>query len=268
MDLSRIAEVLPSLARFLPDKPAAGSAPSAPSAYTPAPARVNLIPAAALERAAAARGRKTGTTIFVASLAGVGALFAGGALTSQQLNANIDELNAEKERIGAEVAVYAPVTNVAAQTNALTETVNNQTAGEVLHGEVLSLFVEAANKVGSVRSVALSTGEGGSACQSVDPFNQRSLVGCVTFTVAASAGQADAARLISALSANPVFVDAFIPTVSSSGSESVLTGTVGVTDAALTLTASIDGLKGVDVPDIEEDPNGESVADDNESGDA
>lgn len=209
----------------------ARKAPKAAGPFVPAPPRVNVLPPASRERAAARKAKRASLTAFGLSVLTVGGLWGNGFLVQVDQKGALAEAKEAQATLATEMAVYAPVTNVAAQSNSLTQTVQAQTQKEVLHAEVLSRFVEAVGDVGSVQSVSLATGEGAAACTSTDPFNEVPRAGCLTFAVKSATGQAGAATLISNLSAQEFFVDPFIPSTPPSSGEVVLNGTVGVSEA-------------------------------------
>lgn len=201
--------------------------------FSPSLPRVDLTPPAVRERVAARKARRVPIALVGVAVLGVSGLFVGGLSERANVQDQLDDLKVAQSSLQSDLAVYAPVTNLATQTNSLTSTVSSQTGNEVLHGQVLGAFVAAVGSVGEVASLGLTTGPNASGCTSTDPFEATPLAGCITFTVNSSMGAAGASQLIAGLTSSAIFVDPFIPSVgASSDGKAALTGTVGVSTAA------------------------------------
>lgn len=203
------------------------------AAFTPTHPRVNLVPAAARQRAANRRARKTATLAWVATVALLATWWATGFLAARTAHQDLARAKAEGEALAVQMATYAPVTSIATQTKALNDTVASQTAKEIAHDKVLARFLSAVDGLMDVQSVQVST-TSTSGCVSTDPFTQVAIAGCITFTGTAPAGAADASQIITALGHDAWFADPFIPTVGAPTSKGApISGTVGITaDAA------------------------------------
>ena len=208
--------------------------PTGDASFVASLPRVNLVPPAAKERAAAAKAKTGAITVVAIAAVAVGGLYVSGFAAKGQARTSLNDATVAQAALSSDLAVYSPVTNLAAQTNSLTDTVAAQTRDEVFHGEVLEHFVRSVGAHGTISSVSLTTGTDASGCTSTDPFSQAALAGCVTFTVDSSEGPAAASLLMTSLKSDPWFVDPFIPTVSA-GNEgtTALSGTVGLSVSAI-----------------------------------
>lgn len=234
MDLNKPL-TLPSFGK----KKAAANASQKAKGFSPTLPRVDLTPPAVRERVAARKARRVPIVLVGLTVAGVGGLFVNGLGERTSVQDQLDDLRVAQASLQTDLAVYAPVTNLATQTNSLTSTVSSQTGNEVLHGKVLGAFVSAVGGVGEVASLGLTTGPNVSGCTSTDPFEATPLAGCITFTVNSSMGAAGASQLIAGLTSSPIFVDPFIPNIGAgSDGKAALTGTVGVSTAAYGMAQS------------------------------
>jgi len=191
-----------------------------------APPRVDLLPSRYRRRARERTIRFASYGALAAcGLATVGGfgLAANERSQAQEDHAAAQVVNSDLSR---ELAVYAPVTNLARQTRALTETVQAQTSITVDHAAVVDKFLQAAQGHMDVTSVSLDTSDG-SGCVSTDPFGgTTAAAGCLSFS-----GQADdVSGLLVSLGGEPWFSDPYVPSL---GGDSV-SGTVTVTLAART----------------------------------
>lgn len=194
--------------------------------------RVNLLPDDARERDATEAAKKTSVGI-VAAVAvaaigwwGVGFLDLGNAEHELQVT------EAEADSLAADLAVYSPVTTLAAQSAALTATVDAQTREVIAHQDIIQALINAGGSSVDLTRVTVTVDAAGGGCVQTDPFNPVPLVGCVSFSGTTDAGHAGAAALISALQGDARFADPFIPSTAESTSaegQATVTGTVGLT---------------------------------------
>jgi len=218
-----------------PKAPAATAGPpNDVKAFRPAPPRADLLPESVRVRAANRRSR----AISIASVSAVGVALAGvwgsGSITQTSLQDEIDTAQTHQSVLNAELAVFAPVTNLATQTEALTLTVGDQTALEVSHADALARFLNASAGTMDPTTVTINTAAN-SACATTDPFNQVATAGCITFTGTDLSGTG-ASAVVRALGEDEWFTNAFVPTVGAATEDSgaSLSGTVALTTAAYT----------------------------------
>lgn len=202
--------------------------------FSPSQPRVNLVPRAALDRAANARARKFAIIGWVGSVAAIGLWWGAGFVEANRTADALAAAAGQGEQLALKMALYAPVTTIATQTQSLTDTVASQTAGEVDHGDVINRFLAAIGDTMTVSSLQIGT-TNDAGCVSTDPFNQVPLAGCVTFTGTSAGGAPAASEVITSLTKDSWFVDAFIPTVGAdSAGGTPMSGTVGLTVDAFT----------------------------------
>lgn len=202
-----------------------------PGPFSPGQPRVNLVPPAAIDRAANTRARRQAIAAWAASVLAVAAVWGAGMYSQNAIKADLAEARSDSERLAVELAQYAPVTSIAQQTQALNDTVAAQTSGEIDHADVISRFLAAAGDTMTVENLQITT-DGPGACVSTDPFQQVPLAGCITFTGTASGGGGTAAQILTALRGDTWFADPFIPSVGSTPNDSgqvSFTGTAGLT---------------------------------------
>lgn len=199
--------------------------------------RVNLLPDDARERDAAETAKKTAVGIVAgAAVAAVG-WWGVGFLDLGNAEHELQTVQAEADALAADLAVYSPVTTLAAQSAALTATVDAQTREVVAHDEIVAAMIDAAGSDVDLTRLAVTVDPNGAGCVQTDPFNPVPLVGCVSFSGTTDAGHAGAAALISALQGDDRFADPFIPSTAESTSgdgEATVNGTVGLTMNAYT----------------------------------
>ena len=196
--------------------------------FTPAPPRVNLVPQGGLDRAANAKSRTLAVIGWGVSVVALGAWWGTGFVAAGDARDNLVDARAAGETLSVELAIYAPVTTIAAQIQSMNDTVASQTAGEVNHDEVIERFLAAVGDTMTVESLQIATDTSG-ACVSTDPFQQVPLAGCVTFSGTAPGGGSSASAVITALTGDTWFVDPFVPTVGSATERGTsMTGTVGL----------------------------------------
>ena len=208
--------------------------------FTPAQPRVNLIPPAALERAADRRTRRLAVTAWAVSVLTIAAVWGAGYVSQQDTRTDLEDAQARGADLAIQLAQYAPVTSIASQTDALNTTVASQTSGEIDHAAVLEHFLAATGGAMTLDSLQIDT-DGSGTCVSTDPFQQIPLAGCISFSGKASGGGSAASEVIAALTADQWFSDPFIPTVGSGNDEdgtANLSGTVGLTMSAVTAMTS------------------------------
>lgn len=229
--------------------------PAGPSPSSPSPSvkigqpRVNLLPPQYRARAQERTMRHGAYASVVAAAVLVGGTWGLAAARNAQAQEALDVAQVVEQGLSADMAVYAPVTNLAAQTRALTDTIENQTALGVDHDALLDRFLAIASGRFDVASVNVDT-LSASSCVSTNPFaEQASLVGCISFTGTPS----DLPSLLSSLTSDEWFADPYVPSV---GDGSSLSGTVGVTAAARTLAVKGPGPSGPDTtePDVATTP--------------
>lgn len=199
---------------------------------------VNLLSHAHFERMAARRLRQR----FVAG--GVGLVVLVGAAWGAQ-HMRVDEARklvaveqSETTRLDSETHRLAPVEAFVSGVKAQVSTVEGAMADEIYFSEVLD-GVRDATPVGaqitslsvSVASTDPSTGTTGAAtCPGPDPFNTKTVVGCVTLSGTA-ASRADVGRMVVQLGASHLFVEPFISTTTTGDAQAVtFSGSVGLSE--------------------------------------
>ncbi|WP_251151316.1 hypothetical protein [Cellulosimicrobium sp. Marseille-Q4280] len=212
-----------------PDAPPAGqgAGKTAAQAVKIDQPRVDLLPDKYRQRAAERTVRQGA----IATAAGAGVLVAGvwGAMlvTNGSAQSQLDDAKIVEQALSADMAVYSPVTNLATQTQSLTDTIQDQASKSVDHDSVLDRFLAAAAGRIDVASVQVDTSSG-DACVSTDPFAaETDRVGCITF----SGTPADVPGLLAALSSDDWFTDPYVPSV---GADASVSGTVGLTELVRT----------------------------------
>lgn len=202
--------------------------PAETGPFVPSAPRVNLVPPAALERRANRRARSRSIVLWVASVLAVAALWTNGTISQANMKVDLQAARSEGETLATQLARYAPVTSIAAQTKALNDTVASQTTNEVDHAAVIEHFNHDVEGLLAVSSLTIGT-DSTTGCVSTDPFADVPLAGCITFT-GEGAGSTGAAQVIAALTDDPWFHDPFIPSVADAKDGSAtLSGTVGLT---------------------------------------
>lgn len=209
------------------------ASPADKATFKAAVPRVNLLPAEARERDAAQTAKTTSVGLVTAATVAVAGWWGVGFLDQGNAEADLQAVEVEADALAADLAVYSPVTTLAAQSAALTATVDAQTRELVAHEDIFAAMIEAAGSdVDLTRLTVTVDAAAGGGCVQTDPFNPTPLIGCVAFTGTTEDGHAGAASLISALQADARFADPFIPSTAESTSgegEATVTGTVGLT---------------------------------------
>lgn len=218
--------------------------PVSAGVFTPSQPRVNLVPAAALDRAGNAKAKRVAVFAWAGSIVVLGGWWASAAIASGAVADDVTLATANAQTLAVQMSLYAPVTTIATQTQALTDTVASQTASEVDHAEAITRFLAAVGSTMTVESMQIST-DNSAGCASVDPFNEVPLIGCITFSGSATNGGSSASEVISSFSSDTWFVNPFIPTVGAA-TEGVtpLSGSVGLSMEAQTAQAPADTEEG------------------------
>ncbi|XBH22901.1 hypothetical protein V5R04_06720 [Jonesiaceae bacterium BS-20] len=231
-----------SIAKLLEKfKPKADStsdeASSASGKVQPAP-RVNLMPpkyAQLVKDSYVMRASLTSVGVGALVIAGAWGLTQG---TGASVKAELEGARQTNAQLTERVAALAPVTNLARQTESLTETVERQSQDLVPHDAVIERFVELTAGRLDVTAITLTSGtDGTGACRSTDGFNDVPLLACVQFNGDAAGGRDGVAAVLSALSSDPWFTDAYVPNITDADTEDAklsISGEVGVTASAVT----------------------------------
>lgn len=208
---------------------------------TAAPPAVNLLSESAFVRLAARRLRQR----FVAGGV-VMVLLVGGAWTFQHLRVEearkvVAVEQAETTRLTGQTQVLAPVRTFVNGVAVQQRTVETAMADEVYVSDVLDGVRDATPLGAQITTVAVTiaatTGVGGapvpgaaSACPGPDPFNTRTVVGCVTLSGTAGS-RAEVGDMVIALGASHLFVEPFISTTTTGDGEAVtFSGSVGLSE--------------------------------------
>lgn len=205
--------------------------------FVATPPRVDLLPAAYRARLSALRMR----LIAVVGALGIAATVAGtwgfGAIAVSDLQAQVDDVATQGRKLSEQVAVFAPVTNLATQTDALNATIESQTSKTVDHAAVAQRFLDAVSPFIDIRSFQLTAATPDNpdvTCVSTDPFNQVPLAGCISFSGEPKVGGASGSNVLNALGADSWFSNPYLPGLSADGS---LSGSVGLSVEAFSSLA-------------------------------
>ncbi len=202
---------------------------------------VNLLSESAFERLAARGLRQR----FVAGGV-VMVLLVAGAWVFQHLRVEetrklVAVEQAETTRLTGQTQVLAPVRTFVNGVAVQQRTVETAMADEVYVSEVLDGVRDATPSGAQLTTVAVTitatTGVGGaavadatSACPGPDPFNTRTVVGCVTLSGTAGS-RAEVGDMVVALGASHLFVEPFISTTTTDDGEAVtFSGSVGLSE--------------------------------------
>jgi hypothetical protein len=154
---------------------------------------------------------------------------------------------AETTRLTGQTQVLAPVRTYVSGVAVQQQTVQTAMAGEVYLSDVLDGVRDATPVGAELVSVAVtvtpaagSTGAEGaaavgtvSACPGPDPFNTRTVIGCVTLSGTAGS-RAEVGDMVIALGASPLFVEPFISTTTTGDTDAVtFSGSVGLSEKVL-----------------------------------
>lgn len=203
----------------------------------PLPA-VNLLSESAFMRLAARRLRQR----FVAGGV-VMALLVGGAWSFQHLRVEearkvVAVEQAETTRLTGQTQVLAPVRTFVNGVSLQQRTVETAMADEVYVSDVLDGVRDATPPGAQLTTVAVTinatTGAAAagavSACPGPDPFNTRTVVGCVTLSGTAGS-RSEVGDMVIALGASHLFVEPFISTTTTGDGEAVtFSGSVGLSE--------------------------------------
>lgn len=205
---------------------------------------VNLLSESAFVRLAARRLRQRFVAGGVVLL-----LLVAGAWTFQHLRVEeADKLvaveRAETTRLTGQTQVLAPVRTFVNGVAVQKSTVETAMANEVYVSDVLDGVRDATPFGAQLTTVAVTiaptTGAAGaavpaaaSACPGPDPFNTRTVIGCVTLSGTAGS-RAEVGDMVIALGASPLFVEPFISTTTTDDGQAVtFSGSVGLSEKVL-----------------------------------
>jgi hypothetical protein len=210
-----------------------------------APPSVNLLSDSAFARLAARRLRHrfgAGAVAMVLLVAGAWGFQHVRVEDTRKLVA-VEE--AETTRLTGQTQVLAPVRTFVNGVVVQQLTVQTAMAGEVYLSDVLDGIRDATPLGAQLVTVAVTVtptiGPDGapvaaaaagavSACPGPDPFNTRTVIGCVTLSGTA-ASRAEVGEMVVALGDSPVFVEPFISTTTTGDSEAVtFSGSVGLSE--------------------------------------
>lgn len=227
----KVSSMIPARGTAHQPRPAAGSTDK----FRASPPVADLLPASV--RASAHESRKEKQVVGAAGVVvAMAACWWGlSVYQGQAAERDLDAARAVNTDLLAEQAMFAPVTTLAVQTEALTTTVRGQTEARVAHSKLLAKFLEATEGRLNVTTLAMST-TGVAECTSTDPFGDTVTIGCLTFGGEVTTEQG-AADLVESLNADESgwFIDAFIPSIgrNAAGMGATISGTVAVTSAAV-----------------------------------
>lgn len=199
--------------------------------FKPTPPRVDVLPAQWRAKRAARTARTRAICGCLSAALVVGGVYGYGVLRAHQLDEATIEAQALSNRLSKELAVYAPVTNLAIQTDQLTATVQQQTSTDIDYSQVVQRFLAAVDGTLAVSTLQIGSGVD---CASTDVFVTVPTAGCITFT--GTTGEGGAAAMISALSRDSWFVNAYVPNIDMRNSSTgTLNGSVALSlDAYVT----------------------------------
>jgi hypothetical protein len=151
---------------------------------------------------------------------------------------------AETARLNAESRLLIPVRAYVAGVEAQKGTVQSAMEREIYTSEVLDGIRGSTPAGATLETLAVTLAPateegsepvaGASPCPGPDPFNTKTVVGCVTLSGTA-ANRADVGRFVMALGAVDIFVEPFISTTTTADSEGVsFSGSVGLSEDIFT----------------------------------
>lgn len=202
--------------------------------FVATPPRVDLLPPSHRARLTALRTRMCTVGVAGVTALVVAGVWGTGLVAVNGLHADVEDATAQGAQLSEQVAVFAPVTNLALQTEALNSTIESQTARTVDHGAVMQRFLAAASPAMKVSSFQLSSATPDNpdvTCVSTDPFNQVPLAGCISFSGEPLMGAASASAVLNALGGDTWFSNPYVPALAADGS---LSGSVGLSVEAFT----------------------------------
>lgn len=207
--------------------------PGLPVVNLLSPASFDLIAARKLRRRFAA-----GAVVLVALIAG---LWAVQNLRVGETEKVVAVERAETTRLNSETKMLLPVKAFVAGVAAQKETVQTTMSREIFFSEVVDGIQRATPDGASVESLGVTLAEapaaGGTAavaevspCPGPDPFQTRTVVGCVTLAGTA-ANRAEVGQFVIALGKMDLFVEPFISTTTAADSTVSFSGSVGLSQA-------------------------------------
>ena len=204
---------------------------------------VNLLSASAFEKMAARRLRHRFLAAGFVMLLLVNAAWVAQHLRVVEARKLVAVEQAETDRLTSQTQLLAPVRAFVDGVAVQLRTVQAAMANEVYFSDVLDGLTEATPEGAEVQSVsvtitaaaaaAAATGTAApaaSACPGPDPFNTRTVVGCVTLSGTATS-RAEVGELVIALGRSRLFVEPFINTTTTADSAAVtFAGSVGLSE--------------------------------------
>lgn len=228
---------------------------------------VNLLSDSAFARLAARRLRQRFGAGAVAMVALVAGAWGFQHVRVQETQKLVAVEQAETTRLTGQTQVLAPVRTFVNGVAVQQLTVQTAMAGEVYLSDVLDGVRDATPLGAELVSVAVTvaplagpdaaaTTGAASACPGPDPFNTRTVIGCVTLSGTAGS-RAEVGDMVIALGASPLFVEPFISTTTTGDTDAVtFSGSVGLSEKVL--SGRYVGAEPDAVPDAESDPAGGS----------
>lgn len=201
---------------------------------------VNLLSDSAFLRMAARRLRHRFTAAGVVLVLLVGAAWTVQHIRVSRTRTVVAVEQAETKRLTSQTQALAPVRVFVNGVALQQRTVEDAMSGEVYFSDVLDGVSDAAPVGARLATVAVTlvapaatpggAAGAGSACPGPDPFNTRTVVGCVTLSGTASS-RAEVGDMVVALGHSPLFVEPFISTTTTGESDQVtFSGSVGLSE--------------------------------------
>lgn len=205
---------------------------------------VNLLSPWVLETITALRLRRRFSIAAVVLALLLGAGWAVQHLRTGQAQQLLSVEQAETETLTAQANELAPVRGYVLTVAAQKVLVQTTMSNEVYLSRVLGALKGAAPAAVDVQTATITVtppvdpaaaqvGGAGSACPGPDPFNTRTVVGCVTLSGTANS-RASVGEFVVNLGSERLFVEPFISTTTTAeGDEVLFTGSVGLSEKAL-----------------------------------
>lgn len=200
---------------------------------------VNLLSPSAFDRLAARRLRRRFAAGGLVLLTAVGAGWGAQHVRVAEARKVVAVEQAQTNRLASETQALAPVRAFVSGVAVQQQTVQGAMAQEIYFSEVLDGVRSATPSGASLESLSVTLaspvdqatgagGVGGSACPGPDPFNTRTVVGCVTLSGTA-ASRAEVGTLVVNLGDSALFVEPFISTTTTADAAKVtFSGSVGL----------------------------------------